>query len=110
MQFTAQQIAGLLNGTVEGNPSAAVNQLAKIEEATEGSLSFLANPKYEQYLYTTDASIVIINNDQQLAEAVKATLIRVENAYTAISVLLEIYNKFKLDKSGIEDPHFIHPT
>jgi len=110
MQFSAQQIAALLNGTVEGNPSAAVSQLAKIEEATEGSLSFLANPKYEQYLYTTDASIVIVNNDQQLAESVKATLIRVENAYTAISVLLEIYNKFKLDKSGVEDPHFIHPT
>jgi UDP-3-O-[3-hydroxymyristoyl] glucosamine N-acyltransferase len=110
MQFTAQQIAGLLNGTVEGNPLAAVKQLAKIEEATEGSLSFLANPKYEQYLYTTDASIVIVNNDQQLAEVVKATLIRVENAYAAISVLLEIYNKIKLDKSGVEDPHFIHPT
>lgn len=110
MQFTAQQIAGLLNGTVEGDPLATVSQLAKIEEATEGTLSFLANPKYEQYLYTTGASIVIVNNDQQLSEPVKATLLRVENAYTAITVLLELYNKIKLDKSGIEEPSFIHPT
>jgi UDP-3-O-[3-hydroxymyristoyl] glucosamine N-acyltransferase len=110
MQFTAQQIAGLLNGTVEGDPSATVSQLAKIEEATEGTLSFLANPKYEQYLYTTGASIVIINNDQLLSEPVKATLLRVENAYTAITILLELYNKIKLDKSGIEEPSFIHPS
>jgi UDP-3-O-[3-hydroxymyristoyl] glucosamine N-acyltransferase len=66
MQFTAKDIAFMLNGTVEGDPLAAVNQLAKIEEAQKGSLSFLANPKYEQYLYTTNASIVIVNNDQQL--------------------------------------------
>jgi UDP-3-O-[3-hydroxymyristoyl] glucosamine N-acyltransferase len=110
MQFTAQQIASLLNGTVEGDPSASVKQLAKIEEATPGTLSFLANPKYEQYLYTTNASIVIVNNDQQLAEPVKATLIRVENAYSAITVLLEIYNKIKLDKTGVEEPNFIHPS
>ena len=97
MQFTAQQIASLLNGTVEGDPSASVKQLAKIEEATPGTLSFLANPKYEQYLYTTNASIIIVNNEQQLAEPVKATLIRVENAYWAITILLEIYNKIKLD-------------
>jgi len=110
MQFTAQQIAGLLNGTIEGDPSATVSQLAKIEEATEGTLSFLANPKYEQYLYTTGASIVIVNNDQLLSEPVKATLLRVENAYTAITILLELYNKIKLDKSGIEEPSFIHPS
>jgi len=110
MQFTAQQIASLLNGTVEGDPSATVKQLAKIEEATPGTLSFLANPKYEQYLYTTQASIVIVNNDQQLAEPVKATLVRVENAYSAITVLLEIYNKIKLDKTGVEEPNFIHPS
>jgi UDP-3-O-[3-hydroxymyristoyl] glucosamine N-acyltransferase len=110
MQFTAQQIALLLNGTVEGDPLVAVNQLAKIEEAGEGTLSFLANPKYEQYLYTTNASIVIVNNDQILAETVKATLIRVENAYSAFSVLLEAYNTIKLDKSGIEQPCFINPS
>lgn len=110
MQFTAQQIAQMLNGTVEGDPSVQVNQLGKIEEAEASSLSFLANPKYEQYLYTTGASIVIINNDQILTEPVNATLIRVENAYMAITALLDVYNKLKLDKSGIEQPSFIHPT
>lgn len=110
MQFTALEISLLLNGTVEGKPEVTVNQLAKIEEAEAGSLSFLANPKYEQYLYNTKASVVIIGNDQVLTEPVKATLIRVENPYTAISVLLEKYNQSKLAKAGIEQPCFIHPT
>lgn len=110
MQFTAQEISFMLNGTVEGDPLAAVNQLAKIEEASTGSLSFLANPRYEQFLYSTNASIVIVNKDQVLAEPVKSTLIRVDNAYTAFSVLLERYNKIKLNKTGIEDPSFIHPS
>lgn len=110
MQFTAQQIGALLKGTIEGDETVAVDRLSKIEEAEAGSLSFLANPKYEQYLYTTNASIVIVNNDQQLAEPVKATLIRVENAYTSISILLELYNQIKLNKTGIEQPSFIHPS
>jgi UDP-3-O-[3-hydroxymyristoyl] glucosamine N-acyltransferase len=110
MQFTAQEISLLLNGTVEGDPSVQVHQLAKIEDGTPGSLSFLANPKYEQYLYTTNASVVIVNNDLQLTGAVKATLIRVENAYSSFSVLLEQYNTIKLNKKGIEEPNFIHPT
>ena len=110
MQFTAQQLALMLNGSVEGDPSVHVNQLGKIEEAQAGSLTFLANPKYEQYLYTTGASIVIVNNDQALAEPVGATLIRVENAYMAITMLLDMYNKLKLDKTGIEQPSFIHPS
>jgi UDP-3-O-[3-hydroxymyristoyl] glucosamine N-acyltransferase len=110
MQFTAQDISFLLNGTVEGDPSVTVSQLAKIEEGATGSLSFLANPKYEQYLYTTNASVVIVNNDLQLTGPVTATLIRVENAYSAFSVLLEKYNTFKLNKKGIEQPCFIHPT
>src|SRR3954468_19117146 len=110
MQFTAQEIAFVLNGTVEGDALATVNQLAKIEEGTAGSLSFLANPKYEQYLYTTNASAVIVNNNQQLTGPVKATLIRVENAYTAFSVLLEKYNTIKLNKKGIEQPSFIHES
>ena len=110
MQFTAQQLGFILNGTVEGDPNEPVSALAKIEEAKAGSLSFLANPKYEQYLYTTEASIVIVNNEQVLAGPVKATLIRVENAYSAITVLLEKYNTLKLDKSGIEQPSFIHPS
>ncbi len=110
MQFTAQQLGLMLNGTVEGDSLVPVNQLAKIEEAQTGSLSFLANPKYEQYLYTTGASVVIVNNDQVLAEPVKATLIRVENAYIAITILLEKYNTIKLNKTGIEQPSFIHPS
>src|SRR6185503_592423 len=110
MQFTAQELGLMLNGTVEGDPLVSVNQLAKIEEATAGTLSFLANPKYEPYLYSTGASIVIVNNDQALAEPVKSTLIRVENAYIAISVLLEKYNTIKFNKTGIEQPSFIHPS
>jgi len=110
MQFTAQEIAFLLNGTVEGDPLVAVDQLAKIEEANSRSLSFLANPKYEQYLYTTNAGIVIVNDDLLLAQPVTATLIRVANAYSAFSVLLEKYNTIKLHKTGIEQPCFIHPS
>ncbi|HEY2581642.1 MAG TPA: UDP-3-O-(3-hydroxymyristoyl)glucosamine N-acyltransferase [Mucilaginibacter sp.] len=110
MQFTAKELSLMLNGTVEGDPLTSVNQLAKIEEANAGSLSFLANPKYEQYLYTTDASIVIVNNDQVLSAPSKTTLIRVENAYSAFSLLLEKYNTIKLDKSGIEQPSYIHPS
>ncbi len=110
MQFTAHEISLLLNGTVEGNPQASINNLAKIEEASAGSLSFLANPKYEQHLYSTGASIVIVNNDLVLTEPVKTTLIRVENAYSAFSVLLEKYNTIKLNKSGVEQPSFVHPS
>ena len=110
MQFTALEISLLLNGTVEGKPEVTVDQLAKIEEAEEGSLSFLANPKYEQYLYTTKASVVIISIEQVLTEPVASTLIRVENPYVAISVLLEKYNQSKLAKAGIEQPSFIHPS
>jgi len=110
MQFTAQEIGFMLNGTIEGDSTVAVDKLAKIEEAQAGSLSFLANPKYEQYLYSTDASIVIVNHDLALSAPVKATLIRVENAYSSFSVLLEKYNTIKLNKTGIEQPHFIHPS
>jgi len=110
MQFTAHEISLLLNGTVEGDPQVTVNRLAKIEEASTGSISFLANPKYEQYLYTTSASVVLVNNDFTATEPVKSTLIRVENAYSAITVLLERYNTIKLNKSGIEQPSFVHPT
>ncbi len=107
MEFTAKQIADLLKGTVEGSPDIKVSRLSKIEEGTTGSLSFLANPKYSSYLYSTDASIVIINNDFQLEHAVKSTLIRVENAYKSFVSLLEIYNKIQRDKSGREEPVFV---
>ncbi len=110
MQFSAHQIATLVNGSLEGNPDVMVEQLAKIEEATTGSLSFLSNPKYEQYLYTTKASVIIVNQDLTLDKPVAPTLIRVKNAYTAFSTLLELYNKMRLDKTGIEDPVFIHPS
>lgn len=110
MQFTAQQIALLLNGTIEGDPDIEVTQLSKIEEAQVGALSFLANPRYEQYIYKTNASIVIINNSFVLETEVHPTLIRVDDAYSAFSVLLKKYNDIKLDKKGIEEMAFIHPT
>jgi UDP-3-O-[3-hydroxymyristoyl] glucosamine N-acyltransferase len=110
MQFTAHQIGILLNGTVEGDPDCSVNQLSKIEEAESGSLSFLANPRYEQFVYQTGASIVIVNEDFVPSEVVKPTLIRVKDAYSAFSKLLEQYNTLKLNKTGIEQPSFIHPS
>jgi UDP-3-O-[3-hydroxymyristoyl] glucosamine N-acyltransferase len=110
MQFTAQEISLLLEGTVDGDPNVLVNQLAKIEEAESGSLSFLANPKYEQFLYSTGASVVIVNKDLILTDTTSATLVRVDNAYSAFTVLLEKYNTIKLNKTGIEEPSFIHPS
>lgn len=110
MQFTAEQIATLLNGKVEGNPEAAVSQLAKIEEGFEGALSFLSNRKYENYLYDTLSSIVIVNNDLVLQKPVKATLIRVEDAYTSFSELLKVYNAMRLERSGREENSFVHQT
>jgi UDP-3-O-[3-hydroxymyristoyl] glucosamine N-acyltransferase len=112
MQLSANQIAQLLDGTVEGNPNVLVDQLAKIEDAEAGSLSFLANPKYEQFLYTTKASIIIVNDDLVLAQPINAesSLVRVKDAYSSFSILLEKYNTIKLDKSGIEEPSYIHPT
>ena len=110
MQLTAHQIGILLNGTVEGNPDVSVNQLAKIEDAPTGSLSFLANPKYEQFLYSTQASIIIVNNDLILSQSVNSTLIRVKDAYNAFSILLGQFNTIKLNKTGIEEQSFIHPS
>ncbi|WP_207533547.1 UDP-3-O-(3-hydroxymyristoyl)glucosamine N-acyltransferase [Desertivirga arenae] len=110
MQFTAQQIGSLLNGSVDGNPEVTVNKLGKIEDAEEGALSFLANPKYEQFLYDTKASAVIVNESFIPTAPVHTTLIKVKDAYSAFSVLLEAYNSFKLNKVGIEEPSFIHPT
>ncbi|WP_257670145.1 UDP-3-O-(3-hydroxymyristoyl)glucosamine N-acyltransferase [Parapedobacter tibetensis] len=110
MQFSARQIATLVKGTLEGDPDVIVEQLAKIEEASSGCLSFLSNPKYEQYLYTTKASVVIVNEDLKVDKPVQCTIIRAKNAYSAFSTLLEMYNKMRLDKTGIEEPSFIHPT
>jgi len=107
MEFTANQIAGILEGSVEGNGEVTVSKLAKIEEGTTGSLTFLANPKYKNFLYTTKASIAIVDNDFVLENPIETTLIRVEDAYKAFSKLLEYYNQVKMNKTGIEQPVFL---
>lgn len=107
MKFTAAQIAGILEGEVVGNPDAEVFKLAKIEEGTEGSLTFLANPKYANFIYTTAATITIVNVDFIPENELTTTLIKVEDAYQSFSKLLEYYNQVKLMKSGIEQPSVI---
>ena len=107
MKFTAEQIAGILEGTVVGDPNIEVSKLAKIEEGTEGSLTFLANPKYKSFIYSTKASITIVNSDFEPEEQITTTLIKVEDAYKAFSKLLEYYNQIKLNKFGIEQPSYI---
>lgn len=107
MKFTAAQIAGILEGEVIGNPDAEVFKLAKIEEGTEGSLTFLANPKYVNFIYTTEATITIVNNDFIPENQLKTTLIKVQDAYQSFTKLLEYYNQVKLMKSGIEQPSVI---
>jgi len=107
MEFTANQIAGILEGTVDGDDSVTVSKLSKIEEGTQGSLTFLANPKYKSYIYTTGASITIVDEDFVAESPVKTTLIRVSDAYKAFSKLLEYYNQVKMNKTGIENPSFI---
>jgi UDP-3-O-[3-hydroxymyristoyl] glucosamine N-acyltransferase len=107
MKFTAAQIAGILQGEVIGNPNAEVFKLAKIEEGTEGSLTFLANPKYNNYIYSTQATITIVNKSFEAEQEITTTLIKVEDAYQSFSQLLEYYNQVKLMKSGIEQPSVI---
>ena len=108
MKFTAKQISEILDGDIQGNPNEEVHKLSKIEEGEKGSLTFLSNPKYQSYLYTTKASIAIVNKNFVLESEIKTTLIKVEDAYKAFSKLLEYYNQIKLDKSGIETPNFIN--
>jgi UDP-3-O-[3-hydroxymyristoyl] glucosamine N-acyltransferase len=107
MKFTAAQIAGILEGEVIGNPNAEVYKLSKIEEGTEGSLTFLANPKYINFIYSTQASVTIVNNTFEPEQEITTTLIKVEDAYKSFSKLLEYYNQVKLMKSGIEQPSVI---
>lgn len=107
MKFTAAQIAGILEGEVIGNPNAEVFKLSKIEEGTEGSLTFLANPKYINYIYSTKATITIVNNSFEPENEISTTLIKVDDAYKSFSKLLEYYNQVKLMKSGIEQPSVI---
>lgn len=107
MQFSAQQIADLLNGQIEGDASVSVSKLSKIEEGEPGSISFLANPLYAHYIYNTKASLVIVNKDFVATAPVSATLIRVESAQSAFGKLLEMYNRVKLNKIGISKLSFI---
>ncbi|MDV6167260.1 UDP-3-O-(3-hydroxymyristoyl)glucosamine N-acyltransferase [Flavobacterium sp. DG1-102-2] len=107
MKFTAEQIAGILEGEVVGNPQAEVFKLAKIEEGTSGSLTFLANPKYQQYIYSTQATITIVNRTFEPEADIFTTLIKVDDAYKSFSKLLEYYNQVKLMKSGIEQPSVV---
>lgn len=107
MKFTAEQIAEVLEGKIDGNPEVEVSELAKIEEGKVGSLTFLSNPKYTEYIYNTEASICIVNNDFQPEKPINPTLIRVENSYSAFTKLLEFYDQYKKSKTGIESPHFI---
>lgn len=107
MKFTAEQIAGILEGEVVGNPNVEVYKLAKIEEGTDGSLTFLANPKYLQYIYSTQATITIVNKTFEPETEISTTLIKVDDAYKSFSKLLEYYNQVKLMKSGIEQPSVI---
>lgn len=107
MEFKATQIAGILEGEIEGNPQATVYKLSKIEEGEEGSLTFLANPKYTPYIYSTKASITLVNKDFIAEKPLSTTLIKVADAYSAFSKLLEYYSQIKSSKSGIETPSFI---
>lgn len=107
MEFTAQQIAELINGTVEGDANQVIRDVSKIEEGRPETLTFLANPKYEQHIYNTEASVVIVNNSFTPEKPVKATLIRVEDAYQALARLLQMYESSLPKKTGIEQPSYI---
>lgn len=108
MEFTAGQIAELLGGELRGNANEIINNFAKIEEGTPGSISFLANPKYEPYLYTTKATAVIIDKNFNTEKEISTSLILVDNPYAAFTVLLDQYRKLTENvKNGIENPHFI---
>ncbi len=107
MTFTAQQIAILLQGEIEGNPNSEITTFAKIEEGCPGALSFLANIKYEEHIYTCKSSVVIVNKDFEPQHEIKPTLIRVPNAYEAFATLLQKYQAMHPRKTGRENPIFI---
>ncbi|NOR33363.1 MAG: UDP-3-O-(3-hydroxymyristoyl)glucosamine N-acyltransferase [Bacteroidales bacterium] len=110
MNFTAAIIAEFLKGSVEGNPEASVSDISKIEEGKPGTLSFLANPKYEKFIYETQSSIVIVNADFQPQKEISSTLIRVKNAYESFAALLRLYEQSKPRKSGISNMAVIADT
>ena len=107
MEFTAKQIADMINGRVEGNPDAKINTFAKIEEGKEGAISFLSNPKYTAYIYDTKSSVVLINEDVELTQPVSCTLIRVQNAYEGVAKLLQLYASMMPKKTGIDPLAFV---
>lgn len=112
MKFSAEQIAGMLNGTIEGNPEVEVSTLAKIEEGKPGALSFLSNPKYEEFIYKTDSSICIVNSDFNPSSSLpeSLTLIKVEDAYSCFAKLLEMYDSMTKEEPRIESPSFVHES
>ena len=110
MKFTAQQIAVKLHGEVEGNPKAEIFELAKIENAKKGSLTFLSNPKYTPYIYKTKASAIIVNKNLVLEDNLKSTLIRVNNPYESFSTLLDYYKKVTVERTGVSSSAEIHQS
>lgn len=110
MKFTALQIAALLGGTIEGDPTVEVWNVAKIEEGAPGMLSFLANPKYTPYIYETESSVVIVNNSFVAEKSISATLIRVEDAYASFAKLLAYYDQVSQNKKGISSLAFVSPS
>lgn len=107
MEFKAKDIAALLKGVVEGDGEVVVNNVSKIEEGKPHTLAFLANPKYEHFIYTTEASVVLVNQDFKPAQSVACTMIRVPSAYDAIAALLQVYENMRPKPSGIEQPSYI---
>ncbi len=108
MEFTINQIAGMLKGEVRGNGGEKINMLAKIQDAKKGQIAFLSNPKYEQYIYTTLASAVIVKRDFQARKEITTALILVDDPYISFTLLLEEYHKvISFQKTGIEEPSFI---
>jgi UDP-3-O-[3-hydroxymyristoyl] glucosamine N-acyltransferase len=110
MEFNAATIAGFLNGEIEGDPDVKVNTIAKIEEGQEGALSFLANPKYEHYIYVTKSSVVLVNKTFVPSAKINATLIKVENSYEAFASLLRLVDQARPRKKGIHATAVIEPT
>lgn len=110
MKITAQQIADIIGGQIEGDPNVSIDRVVKIDEDEKDGLTFLANPKYEQFVYTTGANVVIVGLDFKPEKSIDATLIKVENPYMALASLLEMYNKMKHDKTGISKLAFVDET
>ena len=110
MEFTAELIAGFLQGDIVGDPKATVSELSKIEEGHPGSLAFLSNPKYEHYIYQTQATIVIVNRSFEPTAPVSATMIKVDDAYSCFAKLLELYIANKPQKQGVSKLAAIHES